>query len=224
MHPMYPMHHPPPHRARLAATLRRLREGVAERQVPDSLLISLTACMDRVRGRLEAYPRRLRHVGPPPAPATPGTAWGFDHAMRDYSPVSGAANPLSPPLQLRVDAGSVRGTVRLPPPLARADGAACAGHVAACFDEVLGAAMALTERPGMTGILEMQILEPLPAGQAVCMEGRIRRVRGPLVFADGTLQAGRREVARAQAIFFLIDTSVYHRLARERNRSVRASS
>ncbi len=209
-----------PQRVRLASALRSLTEQVLEREASALLLLSITEAMERVQDRLAEHPRRLRKVGFP-VTAEPEEAWSFDYGMKNFSPVSGSANPLSPPLRIRMETDRVTGTVRFPPPFTGRDGSAHTGYVTAAFDELLGAALSLTGQPGMTGILEVQVHRPVPIGEMLYMEGRIRRVRGPLVFTDGTLQAGSCEVARAEGIFFQIDESIYLRLARERNRKIR---
>jgi acyl-coenzyme A thioesterase PaaI-like protein len=191
-----------------------------EREPSEALLLPLAEAMERFRARLAQQPRRLRSVGFTTS-EEPGATWSFDYGMKHFSPVSGSANPLSPPLKIRMETDRVTGTVCFPPPFAGRGGTAHTGHVAASFDELLGAALSLAGQPGMTGILEVEVHHPVPIGKRLSLEGRIRKVRGPLVFTEGSLQAGGSVMARAEGIFFQIDEAIYEQLAQERNQKIR---
>jgi len=209
-------------RVRLSSVLRLLMIRLQECELPGGLLQDLAESQERTRSRLAAHPRRLRFVGPAD-PGTPGEAWIFDYGMKDFSPVSGSANPLSPPLRLRLEGDRATGTVSFSSLFACRDGTVRRGGVAAAFDEVLGASLSSTGDPAMTGILEVRYHHPVPTGEDLFLEGRVRRVRGPLVFTEGTLRARERLAASAEGIFFRIDESVYQRLAADRNRKVPAA-
>jgi acyl-coenzyme A thioesterase PaaI-like protein len=209
-------------RVRLSSALRLLMVRVLESEPPLVLLQDLADSLERTRSRLAAQPRRLRMVGPA-APGTAGEAWSFDYGMKDFSPVSGSANPLSFPLRLRLEGDRATGTVSFSSLFACRDGTVQRGGVAAAFDEVLGASLSSTGDPAMTGILEVRYHHPVPTGEDLFLEARVRRVRGPLVFTEGTLRARERLAASAEGIFFRIDQNVYQRLAADRNRKTPAA-
>jgi acyl-coenzyme A thioesterase PaaI-like protein len=206
-------------RVRLSSALRVLMVRLLECEPRADLIQDITEAVERTRRRLAAHPRRLRFVGPV-SPDAQREVWGFDYGMKNYSPVSGSANPLSPPLRLRLEDDRVTGAVNFPSSFAWRDGATQRGCVAAAFDEILGATLSGTGRPAMTGILEVRYLHPVPTGETVYLKGRVRKVRGPLVFTEGTLRARERIAASAEGIFFRIDEGVYQRLAEDRNRKI----
>ena len=85
-----------------------------------------------------------------------GLAFGeFVH----HSPVSGLANPVAPPLSMRVVDGVVHGEVVFGPAYEGPPGHVHGGLIAATYDEVLGRAQG---RPGFTAYLTVQYRRPTP--------------------------------------------------------------
>ena len=208
-------------RDRLASALRILLERIMEHELSDATLDRIGETVVRLQKQLAAHPRRLRHVGFDPVGENRLTGI-FDYGMKNFSPVSGPGNPLSPPLTLHMETDRVLGSVNFRTPFSGRDGCAHHGLVAAVFDEILGAALSLTGTPGLTGILEVRYHHPVPMRETLSLESRIQRVRGPLVFTEGSLHAGGRLTAEAEGIFFKIDESIYQGFAEERNRKINA--
>src|SRR5581483_2039147 len=92
-------------RRRLADAMRRTITLLLEVDAPVEELAAAAAGLEAFNERLDGLPHRHRLVGY----AETATA-GRPDALFDSSPVTGAANPLAPPLVLRREGAAVRGT------------------------------------------------------------------------------------------------------------------
>ncbi len=151
---------------------------------------------------------------------------GDPHGFFDHSPMLGRANPLAPPISLRVGGErSMEGLVTFGAAYEGPPGCVHGGYVAAAFDEVLGAAQSLSGQPGMTGRLTIHYRSPTPLHEELRMVGRFDRVEGRKIFASGTLHAGDRLCAEAEGLFISIDAERFAALkqAREEQRAADAT-
>lgn len=211
-----------PGRRRLAAALRRLSlEGVNSDGPPEVYGEAAERLEEVVEG-LREFPRRIRRVGfREPEGGTGGRQ--FDFGMVDLSPVSGAANPLAPPLIVEREEGRrAVGTVVFPGSAGTGEGSVHRGYVAASVDEVFGAVLAWMGLPIMTGILDVRFLRPCPVEKEVRIEGWVRRLTGGVVFTEGRVEVAEAVVGRAEAVFFIVGEDQYRRFAEERNRKLLA--
>jgi acyl-coenzyme A thioesterase PaaI-like protein len=131
----------------------------------------------------------------------------------------GRANPLAPPLELWPDDGVIRGRAIFGAAYEGPPGCVHGGFVAAAFDEVLGSTQSLGGgRPGMTGRLTVHYRSPTPLREELTFESRVVDVTGRKTLTYGTLHAGDRLCAEAEALFIAIDFEkmVELRAAREK--------
>lgn len=207
-------------RRRLAAALRTLSvEGVIS-DGPHELYQEAAETLEEVVIGLREHPRRIRNVGFREGREREGGR-EFDFGMFDLSPVSGAANPVAPPLKVqREEDRRAVGSVVFPASVGTGGGSVHHGYLAACVDEVFGAVLAWMGHPVMTGILNVRFLLPCPVGEEVRIEGWVRRVSGEVVFTEGRVEAAGRPVAEADAAFFIVGEDQYKRFAEERNRKL----
>jgi acyl-coenzyme A thioesterase PaaI-like protein len=128
------------------------------------------------------------------------------HAFFDHSPMLGRANPLAPPLELWPDDGVIRGRAVFGAAYEGPPGCVHGGYIAAAFDEVLGSTQSLGGgRPGMTGRLTVHYRSPTPLREELTFESRVTDVSGRKTLTYGTLHAGDRLCAEAEALFIAID-------------------
>jgi acyl-coenzyme A thioesterase PaaI-like protein len=169
---------------------------------------------------LRVHPRWIRHVGYRQNRESEGRR-EFDFGMADLSPVSGAANPLAPPVRVR-QKGEKRavGTVVFPGSFRTGAGCVHHGHVAASVDEVFGAVLAWMGQPIMTGILDVRYLRSCPVEEEVRIEGWVRREGGGVVFTEARVEVAAGPVAEADAVFFIVGEDQYKQFEEERNRKL----
>ncbi len=193
---------------RLAAAIRRAIDVMTDTDASEAELQALADSAEAIAARLEAAPRGRQLWG-----FAESSNAGNTRAMFDNSPLIGMANPIAPPLALRIDGGIVRGTAIFGTAYEGPPGHLHGGYVAAAFDEVLGMAQSVTGHPGMTGTLTVRYLRPTPLHREVRFEARVDRVEGRKIFAAGTLHAGDTLCAEAEGIFISIDWDRMRRLA-----------
>ena len=173
-------------------------------------LLAAAEAAEQFAERLEGFP-----AGRP--------AWGFGEsansgnvkAMFDQSPLLGMANPVAPPLFLRVDGEVVRGTVTFGNAYEGPRGHVHGGFVAAAFDEALGMAQSLTGNPGMTGTLAVRYRKPTPLHKELSFVARVDRLEGRKIFTTGTLHAGDTLCAEAEGIFISVSFDRFRVMAED---------
>lgn len=141
-------------------------------------------------------------------------------AFFDQSPLSGLANPLSPPLVLSydpADPNSLRGHVNFGTAYEGPPGFVHGGHVAAVFDELLGATQSLSGTQGMTAHLGVDYRSPTPLGVDLEMHGWVDEIEGKKIRSRGTLMAGDRVCAEAGALFIAFEPGGFLELLEARN-------
>lgn len=209
---------------RVGDALRALIAGVVATEAPTDALAALADDLEEVVAGWAHHPRRTSYAAA--AEAGPG---GDVHAFLDDSPMIGRANPLAPPLRLDIDPGSdteppegrsghpqIVGTACFGPQYEGPPGHVHGGYLAAAFDEVLGFAQSLGGKPGLTGTLTIRYRSPTPLRVELALRGWVERVEGRKIFTRGTIHAGDRLCAEAEAIFISIDFEKMAILAQQR--------
>ena len=213
-------------RARLAAALRAFIAEAVVRDAPDEELAAAAEAAESFTKELIGTPRRPRSVGP--LMNENGEITGFDYGrdMPDFSPVSGRVNPLSPGLQMHLEARESEeastedvavGSVRFPASFEGSPGSVHGGYVAAVFDELFGLTLSSTEKPGMTGTLTVRFENPCPVDTQLRLEGRVRKMSGRKIITEATMHAGDELVAEAEALFVTVDLERYEGFAKARD-------
>lgn len=183
-------------RRRLASVMRGVIEHLVVSDAPEDELREAADALERFAERLAGHPRRRKQLGYTEA-STSGDVRGFF----DFSPLIGLSNPISPPLELKVEGDTIRGRLRFGTAYEGPPGCAHGGCIAAVFDELLGYTQSLTQHPGMTGTLTVRYRVPTPLHTDLRCEGRVERVAGRKIFCVGRLFAGDTLYAEAEGIF-----------------------
>ncbi len=134
----------------------------------------------------------------------------------DYSPFVGALNPLAPPITVTIEGDVLVGNVVYGDAYEGPPGCVHGGFIAAGFDDILGFAQSMANRPGMTGRLEVSYRSPTPLHRPLRYEGRIDRIEGRKIFTSATLGHGDTLCAEAVGLFISTDASVFQRLMQAR--------
>lgn len=178
---------------RLGDAVRRLMDATVLTDCDDGVLTAAAADIDAVRDRLLAITR-------------PTMPWPDEVAMRRgerlFSPVIGAANPLAPPVVVRVleDRSVIAETtmrqIHEGPP-----GALHGGWVATLLDHVLGQANAAADVSGMTVELTVEYRRRTPLDVPLTIRARTDSVDGRRVSASGEIEAEGVVTAKARGSF-----------------------
>jgi len=200
-------------RRRLASAMREVIERLVTTDAPEQELRAAAEALERYAARLAGHPRRTL-----PAGYTEAANSGDVSAFFDYSPLIGRSNPLAPPMHLEFDGKLVRGSAVFGSAFEGPPGHVHGGFVAAAFDELLGFVQSTAGNPGMTGTLTIRYRKPTPLHTELRFEGRVVRVEGRKIFAEGQLYAGKVLCAEADGIFISVDLERMRALVEERRR------
>jgi acyl-coenzyme A thioesterase PaaI-like protein len=199
------------HTRELASAMRELIERMVATEAPPEVFAGVADDLREIAARFEPYGQVPLYDGFAEAANAGDTAGPFDN-----SPVMGAANPLAPPLDLRVVDGGVLGTVTFGSAYEGPPGCVHGGYVAAAFDELLGLAQIVGGNPGMTGRLIVHYRSPTPLRTELRLAGSIERVEGRKTFCRGTMHAGDRLCAESEGLFVAMDGERFKGLLEER--------
>ena len=121
---------------------------------------------------------------------------------RPYSPVIGAANPVAPPMTVRMlDDGSVVGECTMRQIHEGPPGAVHGGWVATLLDQLLGHATAASGHPGFTAELTVRYRRTTPYGVPLMLRACTDEVDGRRVRARAEIVVDDVVTAEAQALF-----------------------
>jgi acyl-coenzyme A thioesterase PaaI-like protein len=212
--PWRPTEAPPPEQRaafhRLATAIRTTISLMMDSNAPAAELDAASATLEAFNAQLAAGPRD-RPLWGYAEPATSGDTGAF----YDSSPLSGPANPLAPPMTLRVDGDEVFGTAVFGLAYEGPPGHVHGGFVAAAFDELLGLVQSSTGNPGMTGTLVVRYRRPTPLHQELTFRGRVERTEGRKIFTTATLHAGETLCAEAEGIFIAVGNEHFRAMAEQ---------
>jgi acyl-coenzyme A thioesterase PaaI-like protein len=191
---------------RLAAATRRLLHGMVMTDADEATLTDTADALEALAARFH------RDDGPGSRSVyegfTEAATSGDPHAFFEHSPVLGVANPIAPPVTLRmVDDRTMEGTVTFGAAYEGPPGHVHGGFIAAGFDEVLGAVQSLSGQPGMTGSLVVRYRSPTPLHERLVYTARFDGIDGRKVHTSGTLHVGDRLCAESEATFIAVDFS-----------------
>jgi acyl-coenzyme A thioesterase PaaI-like protein len=186
---------PPDPRFALADSARDLIRLLVAGKLPDDAVTKATEDLSRLVETLSETKEPGRRARPQPRP---------DGHPRDFfptSPVIGFANPLSPPVEITVVDGEVRGRVTFGYPYEGPPTCVHGGVIAMVFDELLGAANIVGGYPGMTGTLTVRYLKPTPLRTELRIVARCEGKEGRKIRTKGWIYAGDVVTAEAEGIF-----------------------
>lgn len=189
-----------------------VRAVIAELSTRDVDEEDLTAALDlarQLRDRLDG-PLRLRWYEAGALEAGEPRSDALLDSYQTQSPFRGSINALAPPLRVQTatsDDGTpvVRATATLGPAYEGPPHGVHGGFVAALFDDLLGAAQALVDQPGVTGRLTIHYRHLTPIGEPLVFEGWIEQQVGRRIVAKATCHAGDTLCAEGEGLFLRVD-------------------
>ena len=121
---------------------------------------------------------------------------------RPYSPIIGVANPLAPPMVVRVlDDRTVEGDCTMRAIHGGPPHAVHGGWVASLLDQLLGHANAAAGVAGLTAELTVRYRRPTPYGVPLLLRARTEEIDGRRIRASGEIVANGEVTAEASGLF-----------------------
>jgi acyl-coenzyme A thioesterase PaaI-like protein len=185
---------------RLAEQMRAVIDHLVATTAPEEALRYAADVLQRLAVEFEAYPQANTYEGF----AEAANAGGDQRAFFDHSPLIGQANPLAPPVVIRVEDDHIDGRVTFGAAYEGPPGCVHGGYLAAAFDEVLGAAQSLGGRPGMTGTLTIRYRAPTPLHTPLRFVAGVTAVEGRKIFTSGRCFADDVLTAEAEGVFISV--------------------
>jgi acyl-coenzyme A thioesterase PaaI-like protein len=194
----------------LADALRALLEELNATAAPDAELRALAA---RVRDAARSF-AAAGHAQVD-AERRDGLYAGME-SFHERGPLVGLANPIAPPLDLRLDleASVVRGVATFGAAHEGAPGLLHGGLLAAAIDEVLGMATSFSGSPGMTRELTVRYERPTPIHAPLHFTGRLDRAEGRRLHVSCEVEANGVRTATAHGVFIQVGGEKFAELAR----------
>jgi acyl-coenzyme A thioesterase PaaI-like protein len=118
-----------------------------------------------------------------------------------YSPVTGRANPVAPPVHSFIEKETVISTVNFGNAYEGPPGCVHGGIVAMTWDHVLAAATIIDDQRGPTANLNIRYLKPTPLHHDLRFESWVDRQEGNKIFVKGRCYANDEVVTEAEGLF-----------------------
>jgi len=190
---------------RATVAIRRLIAAMVNGAAAAADLEAAADELERLADALEPHARDSRYSG------TPGVQLGGDNtAIFESHPMMGPSNPLAPPISLTRDADGAHATVVYGHPYEGPPDRVHGGFIAAAFDQVLGAAAALSGRVFFTGTLTVKYRKPTPLHVPVQMEGEIESIRPRTIHVTGRMVANGEITAEAEGVMVTVAPDTFH--------------
>jgi acyl-coenzyme A thioesterase PaaI-like protein len=202
---------------RVGDAMREMIDRLVDNRAPDAAFAEMADELEAMVATLRGFEHGRRYEQFAEA-STAGAGPPNGHA--EYSPLIGRANPIAPLMTFTIDPPRVRAEVTFGSAYEGPPGSVHGGLVAAAFDEVMGAAQAITGSPGMTGSLTINYRSPTPLHESLVYEAWTDRIEGRKIFVDATLHAGERLCAEATGLFISVDFSKLSEMMAARNAEV----
>lgn len=183
----------------LAAEIRQLVAASIRSAAPISVMHDAAKAVRGVVGQLNAgEPRALDVEGGPPRAE-----------IRPYTPITGLASPIAPPMVIEPDGENVVGSVTLGAAYQGHPGFAHGGYLAALMDEILGALAERHASPIATAGLTIRYRRPVSVDEPLTVTGSVVSREGQRLALQGTLCRSREPniaLVEADGQFVAIDT------------------
>jgi acyl-coenzyme A thioesterase PaaI-like protein len=181
----------------LGNSLRRLIDAAVVTDADDDEMQSAVTAIDVIASLLEgADGERLQPGMPWPAPER------MRRGDRPHNPVIGIANPLAPPMPIRVlPDKSVVSEITMRPVHEGPRGTVHGGWVASLLDQLLGTANIVAGVGAMTAELTIRYRKGTPLGVPLTLSARTDSIDGRKVFASGEIVADGVVTAEATGVF-----------------------
>ena len=186
-----------------ADAVRDAIDILVSREIPDDVLLAESAAIEASVARMAEAAAPGRRTRKPP------DITGHPQEFFSNGPTAGWANPLALPIEIwgvDTEAGipEIRGRAIFS--LAYEGPPTCVhgGVIALVFDEILGNANLLADRPGMTGTLKIRYSKPTPLLTTLELEARMLSVDGRKVTTYGAIKVDGVVTAEAEGIFISV--------------------
>jgi acyl-coenzyme A thioesterase PaaI-like protein len=198
-----------PAKRELADALRALLEELNATAAPEAELRALAA-------QVRSFASAFAAAGPVQPEARQGGLYVGMESFHDRGPLVGLANPIAPPLDLRLDleANVVRGTATFGSAHEGAPGLLHGGLLAAAIDEVLGMATSFSGSPGMTRELTVRYERPTPIHVELRFTGRLDRAEGRKLQLSCEVEAHGARTATAHGLFIQVSGEKFAEFAK----------
>ncbi len=118
-----------------------------------------------------------------------------------YSPITGRANPVAPPMESRIENDEVISEVTFGTTYEGPPGCVHGGIVALAWDHVLAAATMINDSRGPTATLQITYLKPTPLNVPLQYKAWIDRIEGKKSYVKGQCIAAGQVVTEAEGLF-----------------------
>ncbi len=190
---------------RATVALRRIIAATANNDAPAETLATAADTLEQIADDLEPHARTSRYEG------TGGIQLGGDNSViLESHPMMGPSNAIAPPMVITREASRARGTVTYTHQYEGPPGRVHGGFIAAAFDQVVGAAAALSGQVFFTGTLSVTFLAPTPLHEPLVYEATLDRVEDRRLHASGRLLSDGKVTAEAEGIFVTVPKSTFH--------------
>lgn len=119
----------------------------------------------------------------------------------ELNPIAGWSNPLAPPLNSWIEDDICYATCTCGWAYEGPPGSVHGGYVAALFDQFLGMAQLLSDRPGMTAFLHVNYHARTPLNTELRLKGWYDKIEGRKNFIRGEMYADGVMTASAEGLF-----------------------
>ncbi len=185
---------------RLAAAIRRISGVAVGHPIPDDELVRASEHLERIAAGLEnsaIVARRAR---------TQPDLSGHPQDFFPSSPIIGYANPIAPPVEVWLgenDDGvpEIHGRVTFDYQYEGPPTCVHGGVIAELFDELMGAANVIAEKPAMTGTLTVRYRKPTPLLSPLDLVARCLKSEGRKVHTWAAIYHEGVVTAEANGLF-----------------------
>ncbi|NRB37534.1 MAG: PaaI family thioesterase [Pseudomonadales bacterium] len=186
---------------KLADETRQLINNVIDTAADTQTLNQLCAELNQLNTQFSVYknnsdhPRPIQHFNYNAATEHPSE-------ILPYSPMTGAFNPIAPPVQVSFDAESqiLTGTVICTRAHEGPQGMAHGATIAGIFDQVLAMAATCIGKGGPTAYLNTQFLKPTWLDKELIFTASIDRIEGRKIFIKGECRLDGELISTADAL------------------------
>lgn len=199
---------------RVGDAVREMIERLVDNRAPDASFEAMALQLETMAQTLREFEHGRRYDRFAEA-STAGAGPPRGHA--EYSPLIGRANPIAPLMTFTMDPPRINAEVTFGSAYEGPPGSVHGGLVAAAFDEVMGAAQALTGNPGMTGSLTIDYRAPTPLHSPLIITAWADRIEGRKIYVEATLHAGETLCAEGHGLFISVDFAKLAAMMAERN-------
>jgi acyl-coenzyme A thioesterase PaaI-like protein len=190
---------------RAATAARRVIAAMVNNSASTATMGAAADDLERLAASLEPTAGASRYDG------TPGVRIGGDNAViLESHPMIGPSNPLAPPLVITRDDRRAYATGTYDRQYEGPPGRLHGGFIAAAFDQVVGAAAALSGRVFLTGTLVVRYRAATPLNVPLRFEAELDKVEARRIHASGRLVVDGEVTAEAEGVMIAVDQQLFH--------------